>query len=474
MKIKIKLSLMVIAILIVVITGIAAVLLNRASNITIDLSLRGVKYLVSQQASYWQSSQSLRLTALRVLADIMGGYEEIEPGLRRDRFDSMLLGTLTSQPDLVQIYTIWKPNAVDNMDDFFIERPGSSPTGQYATVYTKEEGEIHIRASADIEEAMDYFNGPDRTKDRIEEPFLRVIMGKETYLIRMMVPIISSRTNETIGGVACLMSIAPMQQALLQVIEAHDEIAAMSVYTDTGFILANYQGNRIGKKLIDADTIYADKINDANRAVLNGESAFITSYSDDLSSNVEITILPFIIGNSGVSWSVMIATAEEFLLKEVREITGFTVMLSSIVVIIVAVIVFMVLSRTTKPITLVADNLKDISEGEGDLTRTISIKSNDEICLLARYFNNTLEKIKKLVIVIKSEVEKLSGIGTQLASNMNETAAAVNEITANIQSIKGRVINQSASVTETNATMEQVTININKLNVSIEEQSTHV
>jgi len=122
MKIKIKLSLMVIAILIVVITGIAAVLLNRASNITIDLSLRGVKYLVSQQASYWQSSQSLRLTALRVLADIMGGYEEIEPGLRRDRFDSMLLGTLTSQPDLVQIYTIWKPNAVDNMDDFFIER----------------------------------------------------------------------------------------------------------------------------------------------------------------------------------------------------------------------------------------------------------------------------------------------------------------------------------------------------------------
>ncbi|MCL2237770.1 MAG: methyl-accepting chemotaxis protein, partial [Treponema sp.] len=64
--------------------------------------------------------------------------------------------------------------------------------------------------------------------------------------------------------------------------------------------------------------------------------------------------------------------------------------------------------------------------------------------------------------------------GTDLASNMNETAAAVNEITANIQSIKGRVINQSASVTQTNATMEQVTVNINKLNVNIEEQALHV
>ena len=42
---------------------------------------------------------------------------------------------------------------------------------------------------------------------------------------------------------------------------------------------------------------------------------------------------------------------------------------------------------------------------------------------------------------------------------MNETAAAVNEINANIQSIKGRVINQSASVSETHATMEQLEVN---------------
>jgi methyl-accepting chemotaxis protein len=57
---------------------------------------------------------------------------------------------------------------------------------------------------------------------------------------------------------------------------------------------------------------------------------------------------------------------------------------------------------------------------------------------------------------------------------MNETAAAVNEITANSQSIKARMLNQSASVTETNATMEQITVNINKLNVHVEEQSSSV
>jgi methyl-accepting chemotaxis protein len=141
---------------------------------------------------------------------------------------------------------------------------------------------------------------------------------------------------------------------------------------------------------------------------------------------------------------------------------------------VAAIIVYVTLNGTIQPIVRVADTLKDISEGEGDLTRSIAVTSNDEIGNLALYFNNTLTKIKNLIVVIKKEAISLNDIGNDLASNMTETAAAVNEITANIQSIKGRVINQSASVTETNATMEQVIVNINKLNGHVEDQSRNV
>jgi methyl-accepting chemotaxis protein len=57
---------------------------------------------------------------------------------------------------------------------------------------------------------------------------------------------------------------------------------------------------------------------------------------------------------------------------------------------------------------------------------------------------------------------------------MSETAAAINQITENIQSIKGRVINQSASVTETNATMQQITGNIKKLSDNVDKQNESV
>jgi methyl-accepting chemotaxis protein len=153
---------------------------------------------------------------------------------------------------------------------------------------------------------------------------------------------------------------------------------------------------------------------------------------------------------------------------------NFVIIIASAALLTAMALIYFVLGRTTQPIVKLADTLKDISEGEGDLTRTIAVSSKDEIGDLALYFNKTLEKIKNLIIVIKNETTGLSEIGNDLASNMTETAAAINQINANIQSIKGRVINQSASVTETNATMEQVITNINKLNDQVENQSNNI
>jgi methyl-accepting chemotaxis protein len=193
-----------------------------------------------------------------------------------------------------------------------------------------------------------------------------------------------------------------------------------------------------------------------------------------LGTNVEIIIEPFQIGNSSTTWSVMIGSAESYILAPVNEMTRFTIILAGIALVVSAAIIFFILVRVTKPIVMVTENLKDIAEGEGDLTKLINIKSKDEVGDLAQYFNQTIRKIKNLILVIKQKTESLSEIGTDLASNMTETAAAINQITANIQSIKGRVINQSASVTETNATMEQITVNIDKLNSHVEQQTTSV
>ncbi|MCL2007770.1 MAG: methyl-accepting chemotaxis protein [Treponema sp.] len=176
----------------------------------------------------------------------------------------------------------------------------------------------------------------------------------------------------------------------------------------------------------------------------------------------------------GANWVVVSVIERSVVFAEVNRTILLTVLLAAGIIIVLVVLLAFIVRRSTKPIVTIVQALKDISEGEGDLTRRINVSTKNEIADLAHYFNQTLEKIKLLIISIKQQSTNLSEIGTELASNMTETASAINEITANVQSIKSRVINQSASVTETNATMEQITNNINMLNGHVEKQSSNI
>ena len=145
--------------------------------------------------------------------------------------------------------------------------------------------------------------------------------------------------------------------------------------------------------------------------------------------------------------------------------------ISTVLLIVLSIIISL---KITKPIKEFSAVLKDISEGEGDLTRKIEVSSRDEIGEMAEYFNNTFAKIRQLVATVQNQSNMLGSVGSNLSSNMTETAAAINQISANIKSIKSQTINQAASVTETSSTMEQISMGISRLNSLIGEQSSNI
>ena len=148
-----------------------------------------------------------------------------------------------------------------------------------------------------------------------------------------------------------------------------------------------------------------------------------------------------------------------------------------IFIFMLAFLIFIVLSilitkSILKPITLLSVTLDE--SARGDFTKRLPEEGNDEITRASRSFNQTMEALGKMIAVVKQQAGTLSDIGNDLASNMITTASAISQITANIQSTKGRVVDQSASVRETNATMEQVTANITRLNGHVEHQTSAV
>jgi len=475
MKIKVKLTLMGAAMIAVVAVALTILLVNQASGISMDLSIESMLNLADREAEYWDGRINGHIRALRTLADVMSGYESYETQNRRDIFDEMIRGVMASQEVFFEIGTVWRPNAIDS-DAQYIGREGSTPTGQYAAVVARDEytGELYIRTSGIVDTIIDYINGPQARRDRIETPEIVPIRGNDNSIMRVSIPIISKTTNQVLGMVNGRIDLVAVQPSVMQAMMDNPEVAAMSIYANDGYIIASYIPDNVANYLHEVNTMFGDRLNDVRRAVENGNDLHLQGFSAVLNSNTEIDLSTFTIGDSNTTWTIMMAIAESTIMAPVNAMQGFAIMAAAIFLVIGAVISYFVYHFTTKPIVDVTVTLKDISEGEGDLTRSIAIKSKDEIGDLAHYFNQTITKIKNLIIDIKKEAGNLSDIGNDLAANMNQTAAAVNQINANIQSIKGRIINQSASVSETHATMEQLEININKLNGHVENQSTNI
>ena len=107
----------------------------------------------------------------------------------------------------------------------------------------------------------------------------------------------------------------------------------------------------------------------------------------------------------------------------------------------------------------------------GDLTDRIKVKRNDEIGRLMINLNTAMEHTYTMLTVLKKEADKMTAIGSDLSSNMEETATAVKQISSNAATVKEKALMQAAGVTETAATGEQIQGKLNLLVEGITKQS---
>ena len=111
---------------------------------------------------------------------------------------------------------------------------------------------------------------------------------------------------------------------------------------------------------------------------------------------------------------------------------------------------------------------------EGDLTDRVEVKRNDEIGSLMTHLNTAIEHSHTMICVLRDEADKMGAVGSDLSSNMEETAASIRQIGANVISVKEKSLAQAASVTETVSAVEQINGNLNRLVSSIDLQAEHI
>jgi len=119
-----------------------------------------------------------------------------------------------------------------------------------------------------------------------------------------------------------------------------------------------------------------------------------------------------------------------------------------------------------RPLHAVVSQLKDMSQGEGDLTQRLVVRSQDEIGELAHWFNVFVEKIQHTVRAIGDNIQLLAGaseelteISQQMSSNSEETSAQANVVSAASEQVSKNVQTVAAATEEMSASIKEIAKN---------------
>ncbi|MDH4184087.1 MAG: methyl-accepting chemotaxis protein [Nitrospinota bacterium] len=132
--------------------------------------------------------------------------------------------------------------------------------------------------------------------------------------------------------------------------------------------------------------------------------------------------------------------------------------------------------------------IKDIAEGEGDLTRRLSTASRDEIAEMAFWFNRFVENLQAMIgklgdnaRSLASASEEMSSVSSQLAGGSEEmssqtttVAGATEQMSANIDAMAAAVEEMSMNVGNISSGAEQMSQNMRMVSTAVEEMSASI
>src|SRR5690606_9696579 len=84
-------------------------------------------------------------------------------------------------------------------------------------------------------------------------------------------------------------------------------------------------------------------------------------------------------------------------------------------------LIWLTARSVTRPIVAVADLLKDIVTGEGDLTRRLNYAKQDELGVLAGWFDRFLDKLQPIIAEVKRAVGDTRATADQSLARASQT-----------------------------------------------------
>lgn len=132
-----------------------------------------------------------------------------------------------------------------------------------------------------------------------------------------------------------------------------------------------------------------------------------------------------------IAMRVSTAELDALLAEAVTGSLGLVVILS----LAAAGLAWLVQASIVKPVERVVKALRDISEGEGDLTRRLPVEGNDEITALACCFNTFVERLHSIIGSVAETAREVTENASMLSQLSKENEKAIRSQESEIQQI---------------------------------------
>ncbi|MNM21400.1 Methyl-accepting chemotaxis protein PctC [compost metagenome] len=331
-----------------------------------------------------------------------------------------------AHPSILGLWIIMYPNQLGE-DSSFINSmaAGSNEAGRFSSYWVRPDGrsvniatkEDSLKDSTPSESGFPanyYMTCPEKNRSTcVLEPFYGSDSGTKILMTSISTPIMVDGTVIGVAGIdVSLSSLQTIAQEAKR--QLYDGQGDLRIATGQGLIAANSaDAASIGKKAQGLDESTSNAPSAAQPTSLKVIKNLELSSSEPWKISVELP-------NE-------VASADSLALKKAqsdlqRDSTVFSTIIAVVAALIGAVAMWFIAAGLTKPMSSVAAMLKDIAEGEGDLTKRLHYTSKNELGDLVRWFNLFLDKLQPTIQKIRSatvETRSTASRSNQIAKETN-------------------------------------------------------
>ncbi|ELQ16075.1 methyl-accepting chemotaxis protein [Pseudomonas fluorescens BRIP34879] len=398
----------------------------------------------AEQASNLQRAFGNNLLLITGLADqathlrSMAIQRGLPAAALREELNQSLHTTFEHNSQVLGLWLVFEPNALGGQDSEFVNDAAraSNETGRFASAWNRGAGPaVNILIpETDLQKTELSISGApynswytcprDTRRTCLMAPYADTQAGQVQLMTTLSMPLIAD--GKVIGTLGVDLALGALQAAASEAQRTlFNGSGSMLIVSDSG-VLAAYSkdAGKVGEPLAAA-------LGDAGKALLAAlaqKQPQVLAQDDLIRAVYPVTPIP-----DAAPWDVVIDLPKQVLLADSVALqslldqtqTRDTLMASLVAIgagLLGLLLIWLTASGVTRPINSVAQMLKAIASGDGDLTQRLDYRKKDELGELVGWFNRFLDKLQPTIAQIKQSITDARGTADQSSHIARQTS----------------------------------------------------